>query len=406
MTGTSVATRSAGTSLIDRAKNGVNPYLDDAGSDDFFGTFLKFSGNSGEYNYGDDYAEELIDGSELILNGATIQHGWICWVDGEVMDEVNVLVSSGKPFPKESELENYGPYETHSDGTKDGWQEQYIFHLYHEKSEQAFTLKLSSRSALRAAKNLVRQYGKAFFTKIADDGVNTNFPLIEIGNTSFDVKKEDGSINKKAGKKYAPVFKIVDWIDYNEVAQFFEAAGGDDAGDYDDEDEDEAPARGRGKAAPAKKADKGSARSRRSRDEDEDEEEEKPARGRGRKAAAVDEDEDEEEEKPVRGRGRKAAAVDEDEDEEEEKPVRGRGRKAAAVDEDEEEEKPARGRGRKAAAVDEDEDEDEEEEAPKASAGKRARVVHADPQDDEDEDDSDTRANPRESARGRRGRTR
>ncbi len=257
--------------LLDRYKQGINPFLDDAGSDDYFGTFLKFSGNSGEFNYGDSYAEELVPGSEVLIDLENAQHGWICWVEGEVMAEQNFLISSGKTLPKESELEDFGPYATNSDGTKDGWQEQYIFHLYSEKEEEAFTLKLSSTSARRSAQKLVREYGKVYGIKVGDDGL-IQVPLVEIDSNSFDVKdKETGKINKKAGKKFAPVFKIVEWVDRTEIADLFEA-GGDDEGDYGDDDEPEvAPvkekAAGTRRAAAPEKEDKPARGARRSREE-------------------------------------------------------------------------------------------------------------------------------------------
>jgi hypothetical protein len=291
----------------------------------------------------------------------TALHGWICWVEGEVMAEENVLIASGKSIPKESELEDFGPYAVNSDGTQDGWSEQYVFHFYWEKEDLAFTLKLSSKSGLRAAKQLVRTYGKSYGVKIGADG-DVQIPVIEIGSTSFDVKKEDGTINKKAGKKHAPVFKIVDWADKSEVAGFFEAAGGDDADDYDEGD---------------------------------DVPEDKPVGGR----AAAD-----------TGRGGGRSRREEPADEPEDKPARGRGRSAPAEDADEPEDKPARGRGRgRSAPAEEPEDnggddgEDVPAEEPRGG-GRRARVVHAEPQDDDEP--GEQASSPRDSARGRRGRTR
>ena len=354
--GKEVATTGGG--LLERYKQGHNPFLDDAGAEEFFGSFLKFNGNNGDFTYGEDYAEELEHGSELLLNMETAMHGYICWVDGEVVDEVNVLISSGKSLPDVDDLEDHGPYAKNDDGTEDGWQEQYVFHFFHEKTEEGFTLKLSSRSGVRAAKNLVRAYGKSFGVKIGDDG-DIQVPVVEIGSTSFDVKdRKTGKINKKAGKKHAPLLKIVDWVDKSEVADCFEAAPGDDSGDYEPDEPEDKPARGG----------RGSSR----RDEPED----KPARGARRQRDEEPEEQDDEQDEAPRGRrGSRTEEPEEQDDEPEDKPARGR-------------------RGSRT------EEPEEQDEAPRG-AGRRARVVHAEPQDDEDAPEE-----RQQSARGRRGRSR
>lgn len=329
----------------------TNPFLE-AGKGEYesFGSFMKFNGNTGklEEKVDDDY-EELPRGSAFAFNMATAQHGWICWVDGEVKDERNDDIIAMRPFPNEKDLPDYGPYEEHDDGTSDGWQEQYIFHLFNEKTETSYTLKLSSKSGLRSARKFLKDFGKKVAAHLAADGT-IDVPIVEVDAVSFDIKKEDGSINKKAGKKWAPTFKIIDWGTYAEFADVFDEIGndsGEDAGDYADKDEDDKPSR------PSRSA----------RSEPADDPEPRQTR-RGRRTAK--EEEPEEEEETARPSRRRAAPDPEPEDDDD------------------------AGNG--------DDDDDAPEERP---AGRRTRVVHAEPDEDEDEG-SDT--SPRESARARRGR--
>ena len=325
-------------------EQGKNPFLDAAAGDtEYFGKFLKFSGNTGEFTYGED-DDELDPGSILLCNMLTAQHGWICWVEGEVVEEKNFVIAEGQPFPAEEDLKDHGPYKEYKDGTKDGWQEQYILHFYSEELEEGFTLKISNNSGRRSVRKLLKAYGQKAPMQIGNDGLNM-IPVIELETSAFNIKDEDGKINKKAGKKHAPVFKIVDWAEFSEVGDLFQAAeeSGENEDDYE-QDEDK-PARGS---------------SRRSRN---DEDEDKPARGRRASRAEADDDE------PARGR---------------------RGRQSEPEDDD-------------ADAGNDDDDDTQEETRSARSGGRRTRVRHAPPQDEEDEP---TKEEARASARGRRGRRR
>lgn len=241
-----VATISAaGAGLLAAFAQGSNPFLDAAGdTGEFFGKFLKFNGNTGKFTYGED-EDEVDAGSVLLVNMETAQHGWICWVDGQVEDEKNFVIAEGKPFPSESELPDHGPYTKHDDGSEDGWSEQYILHLYSEDLEEAFTFKVSSGSGVRAIRKFLKAYGSKAPMQIGEDG-NIKVPLIEVEVDSFKLKN-----NPKAGKKYAPVLQIVEWVERAEVADLFavDGAGGDDPDDYEDEGEAPAP-------EPAKEASK------------------------------------------------------------------------------------------------------------------------------------------------------
>lgn len=280
---------------------GGNPWEEaSAGAGGFVGKFVKFSGKTGEYTAGQE-EDELEYGTQIIVDFNLITRGYKCWVDEEMVDEFSQTIASGEPLPGVSSLTDHGPYEKHADGTEDGWQETHgmPFIIDDESDDSAYLFQTSSGGGLRAMKKLYKAYGKAFQTKIDDDG-NYMYPLIELDGDSYKHKE------KKRGTIHNPVFTIVDWLTAAEVgARLSLLTDGESAGN--DEDEDEAPARGRkARSEPEPEDEAPVRRGRKSKDEDE-----APATGGrragGRKAVAEPEEEDE---APVR-RGRRQKAADE-----------------------------------------------------------------------------------------------
>lgn len=213
-----------------------NPWLEAGAETGFFGSFLKFSGNDGKYSFGKkDEEEYLDDGHELIANLIGVKHGHICWVEGNAKDEINYLVMERPKLPSIESLPDYGPYKKYQDGSEDGWQEQVVLELYSPELDQAFTMKLAGGGKLRAARQLISTYGKKGVGKLGKDGLPM-FPVIELGSNSFVLKD-----NPKAGTKYAPVFKIVDFEEMSSFADIFEGEGDDDGSDDESNYEQEAP---------------------------------------------------------------------------------------------------------------------------------------------------------------------
>lgn len=226
-----------------------NPWIEAGEDSSFFGSFLKFSGNDGKYSYGKkDEEEYLDDGHELIANLLGVKHGHICWVEGVAKDEINYLVMERPKLPSIDTLPDYGPYKKYQDGSEDGWQEQIVLELYSPELDQAFTMKLSGGGKLRAGRQLISTFGKKGVGKLGKDGLPM-FPVIELGANSFTLKD-----NPKAGTKYAPVFKIVDFEEMSAFADIFEGSGEDDGANDESNYEPEAP-RTRS-AAPAQVEDK------------------------------------------------------------------------------------------------------------------------------------------------------
>lgn len=300
--GTEVATTKGG--IAAQFEQGHNPYLEHSeGVSDFFGQFLKFSGTTGEISFGED-DQEIEAGHEFIVNYPSAQRGWICWVDGEVVDEVNIVIASGEYFPKENELEDHGPYETNEDGSEDGWSEQYILHLYSEELEQAFTFKTSSKSGIRAVRKLLKAYGSKVTTKMGKDGE------YQLTSMIFDVYDFKPKNVKRVKKLYAPEMSIADWIDMEEVRALFESQDGDDEDDYEQDDEDDDRAGSAGSDQAGDDEDEKPARTRRSskKSEDEDEDEKTARTRRTATRHAPPQDDEDEDDKPARrssARGRR-----------------------------------------------------------------------------------------------------
>ncbi len=369
-----------------------NPFLAAAsGVGDFFGSRLSFDGNTGQILIGaKDDENEMKHGSVLVANLIAAEMGALCWVGGQLVDEVTFPIASGRELPILADLPDHGPYEKDEDGMEEGWQHVYRFQLYHEKDKEGFTFATSSKSGIRGVKKLLKAFGSKFPLKIGADG-QYQYPVIEFTADSFKIKDKP-----KLGKKWAPVFNIIDWIDAEEALPYFAtAASGDDEDDYDDEPETKSRGRGRGRAVDSgEKEEKSSSRGRgRGRAADSGEKEEKSS-GRGRRAA--EDSGDKEEKSSGRGRSRDDNSGEKetrrsrrDENSGEKESTRSRRR---SDDSGEKEEESSRNRSRRGA------DSGDKEE----TAGRRTRVRHADPQDGDD--DVDENVERRTSARARRGR--
>lgn len=315
-------------SLASAVDQDYDPFADDQEDvGGYQGQFLSFSGKTGEYTFGED-EDEIEPGTTAYVDIQNLARGWICWDDGEVLDETMVRWLDGPPMPKR-DLQDHGPHEEEGDG----WKQQIVVPMYIPDEDDRFLLKLSSSSGYR---NLVRffqkDYGKEWKKHIGSDGL-PQVPVIKLDVDSFKAK------DKKIGKIYYPDFEIVDWVDYSEVAS--KISGSDDDGeDSSDYDDDETPKR------PARKASKPSRKSKPAQEEPEDEDE-----------GDNPDDYEEQEEKPKRRKTKPVQEQPEDESEE----------------------------------VDDQDEEEEEEERPRTRKKKSASVVHTEPQDSDEEEEQPTR---------------
>lgn len=179
--------------------------------------YLKFNGNSGEYTHGKEQ-DELPHGSKLAVNMAQFRRGWICWKEGNVVQEIMVPVSEGLP-PSQSDLPDHGPYVVTAE-QKDGWSEQAAIDLRDITTGAEYTLKVTSKSGLRGLGTLLKDFIKAY--KAHPD----ELPVVELGSSTFMPKQ------KSFGKKHAPKLTIVEWVNEAELLGRF----GDDAGGYEEDE--------------------------------------------------------------------------------------------------------------------------------------------------------------------------
>jgi len=257
--------------------------------------FMKFDGNTGEFSYGSD-GTELAEGALFAINIPSYKKGYICWVEGKVVEEIMVAVAEGGP-PRKQDLPDHGPYDDDS-----GWSEQYSIEMRMMDDPHLNMLFPANNKSKRIAfENMMKAFARDFrkYPGCA--------PIIEISSTEFEAKAPNG---KKKYKKHAPVFKIVDWVELDELAALVEGT----PEDYDAKEEaprvtkSEAPKR---LAKPVV--------------EEYDDEEEEAAPPPKRRAAApvVEEDDEEEAAPPPRRRAAAPVVEDDEEDEEDVRPARG-----------------------------------------------------------------------------------
>lgn len=190
---------------------GVNPFAAAAQEmSSSSATYAKFNGNSGEFTYGKN-GEEIEAGERMVMNVAGARRGWICWKDGEVAEEIMVPIAQGSP-PPEHTLTDHGPYTKHEDGSEDGWSKQFAIDIRllgdrHGGAEILY--KTTTASAQRPLSDLIAQYAKDYKNHPGA------LPVVEFGKGDYMPK------NKKHGKKYFPKFRIVDWIDEDELLERF-----------------------------------------------------------------------------------------------------------------------------------------------------------------------------------------
>lgn len=179
----------------------------------------------GWYAYGAENVE-MQEGSQWALNPASLEHGWACWSDGELLGEQMVPFNQAPPAMRE--LPDYGAE----------WRQQssvLLQCLTGEDTGVQVLYKGTSVGMRQAIKGLIDE----LVGQLKHDPQNC-VPVIE-----FDV---DSYQHKKHGKIYTPILNIVGWMG-------FDGAAAETASEPDDKPQDEpekaaaaepeAPARGR-----------------------------------------------------------------------------------------------------------------------------------------------------------------
>lgn len=194
---------------------------------------------SGVFAYGAENIEPE-DGSEWAVNPYSLEHGFACWGDGELLDER--MVPFSEPPPNRAELPDYGH----------DWNQQIAMHLQcmNGEDEGVTVLYKGTSTGLR---NAFRNLVDAMLAQLKHD--KTNYvPVITLDVDSYQ--------HKKYGEIFVPIFDLVKWVSMDGVG--VEEAS-DDAGDDDDEAVAEAPPKRRGRTSKAAAKDEAAPRANRRR---------------------------------------------------------------------------------------------------------------------------------------------
>lgn len=213
-----------GNDLVNKAAaTGLSAFLSAAGNNPFTslateynvptGAFLKFSGNTGEFSYKGQVIEH---GSVFAFNMMEMRKGWICWKDGKAQEQHMVRVLSAERVLEKDELTDHGPYKE-----GEGWAEQIGVTIRDLEGGDQLELNLSSKGGRNALIRLANEYGTKARMNLDDNG-DPKVPLVEVSAQSFKSKLA-------AGTKWAPQFKIVQWMTMDELAVLSENAGEVDA---------------------------------------------------------------------------------------------------------------------------------------------------------------------------------
>lgn len=152
--------------------------------------FLRLLG-SGRYAYGPENIEPE-EGSEWALNPASIAHGWICWGDGEVMDE-RMVPYNQKP-PTQGELPDLGHR----------WDQQVAAQLQCLNGEDKGTVVLYKGTSL-GLRNAMKELINKLVGQIQADASHP-VPVLELDCDSYS--------HKKYGETFFPVLNVMRWLSY------------------------------------------------------------------------------------------------------------------------------------------------------------------------------------------------
>lgn len=219
------------------AGNFANPFAA-AGAGAGASTYMKFTGATGDFTYGQD-DEELPHGTELAGDIENSKWVWSFWWEGEVLETTETLVASDpmgwenepdylpESYTGDMSLEEIRAEQAdRSTNFMDGWSCQAVFNLRQLGGDEEYTLKLNKGVALNAFRALLAAFGRQYKFKLG------LVPIIELSARAYKSKA------KGVGKRFSPSLKITRWVSEEELMM----EAGEDPEAYDDP-EDEPPAR-------------------------------------------------------------------------------------------------------------------------------------------------------------------
>lgn len=164
--------------------------------------FLKYS--KGDWALGKE-GDTFDDNKFLCVpNMPAMQHGFQCWKDGQLVDEIWVGIA--QHLPPKSSLADHGPYTQQNDG----WQQcvrldMVILPEIGVEKRIRCQFNTASSGGRKAVGELLKAFGA---------GLRQNLGKVPVVEASSDSYK-----HSKYGKVHVPVLKIVEWRPYAAVAE-------------------------------------------------------------------------------------------------------------------------------------------------------------------------------------------
>ena len=149
---------------------------------------------SGTFAFGPEDIEPEEDG-EWAVNPYSIMHGWVCWIDGNMVEEVMVPFTQNPPT--QGELKDY---ETTS--SEDGWKQQLALTLQCVSGEDAGTTVVYKGTSV-GLKKAVKALIDDLVTQLQKDQVNI-VPVVTLYVDSYK--------HQKYGKIFTPVLELQRFI--------------------------------------------------------------------------------------------------------------------------------------------------------------------------------------------------
>lgn len=203
-----VANNTALAEYFSGASNPYEDYANDMGVSS--GLYLRFNGNTGQWSVKD---QILGDDFQFAFDLMNAQQGWVGWSNGKPVNKMMVSIISRTPLPNESDLP---PIEKVKDS--DGWRKVVVVSVRDVDGEwEQMDLTLPAGEPWRPINRLIKEYGQNVRQQWDAAAGLPKVPIISVGAEAFELKKT-------AGKKYAPTFKIVEWIPHGEMQEIVAAA--------------------------------------------------------------------------------------------------------------------------------------------------------------------------------------
>ena len=146
---------------------------------------------SGEYAYGPENLQPTVD-SLWAVNPYSIQHGYACWGDGELLGEQ--MVPFNQAAPNKGDLPDYG----------EDWDQQFSMNLQCVQGEDKGVVVLY-RGTSTGLRNAAKQLIADIITQVQKDPQHI-VPVLELDVDSYH--------HKKYGQIFYPILNIVEWVTF------------------------------------------------------------------------------------------------------------------------------------------------------------------------------------------------